>query len=115
MTTGERIKSLRIAKGLSQEELGTLIGVKNAAIYKYENGLVVNLKRSIIAKLADALETTPAYLMGWDDDSDETTKNATGQDGRPQLDTQLMELLHLLTVDQKKFLLAQIKILLETQ
>ncbi len=67
MTIGDRIKSLRLAKGLSQEELGNLVGVKKAAIYKYEKGLVVNLKRDIIDKLANALNVSPAYLMGMDD------------------------------------------------
>lgn len=67
MTTGERIKYLRESLGLTQEQLGTLVGVQNAAIYKYENGLVINLKRAVIDKLAGALQTTPAYLMGWVD------------------------------------------------
>ena len=66
-TTGERIKQLRIARGMTQEELGAKIGVKLAAINKYETGIIVNLKRSTIQKLADALDTTPIYLMGWED------------------------------------------------
>ena len=69
MSTGERIKQLRVNKGLSQEELGALIGVQKAAIHKYESGIVVNLKRSTIDKLAQALNTTPAYLMGWEDEA----------------------------------------------
>ena len=67
MSTGERIRALRIQKGMSQEELGNRVGLKKAAINKYETGVVVNLKRSVIAKLADALQTSPAYLMGWED------------------------------------------------
>lgn len=67
MTTGERIKELRLQKGLSQEELGAMIGVKKAAINKYETGVVVNLKRSTIASLASALDTSPMYLMGWEE------------------------------------------------
>ena len=67
MTTGEIIKSLRIKKGLSQEELGKMVGVQRAAINKYEKGLVVNLKRATIAKLASALDVTPTELMGWED------------------------------------------------
>lgn len=69
-TMGSRIRDLRIARHMSQEELGKIIGVQKAAIYKYESGLVVNLKRSVIQKLADALHTTPAFLMGWDEDFD---------------------------------------------
>lgn len=73
MTTGERIKSLRTAMGMSQTELGDKIGVKTPAIYKYENGLIVNLKRSTIEKLANALETTPSFLMGFDDEKEPPT------------------------------------------
>ena len=64
LTTGERIKLLRTARGMSQEELGRMIGVKKAAVHKYENGIVVNLKRSTIDKLSGALGTTPTYLLG---------------------------------------------------
>lgn len=67
MTTGERIRQLRIEHQMTQEELGAKVGVQKAAIYKYENGLVVNLKRSTIEKLALVLETTPTYLMGMED------------------------------------------------
>lgn len=68
MTTGEIIKSLRQRKGLSQEELGKLVGVKRAAINKYETGLVVNLRRDMIQKLAIALNTTPTVIMGFEDE-----------------------------------------------
>lgn len=67
MTTGERIRQLRIEHQMTQEELGAKVGVQKAAIYKYENGLVANLKRSTIEKLALVLETTPTYLMGMED------------------------------------------------
>ena len=72
MTTGERIKKLRLEKNMSQEELGEKVGVQKAAINKYETGIVVNLKRGMIAKLADALDVSPSYLMGWDDDDEQT-------------------------------------------
>ena len=73
MTTGERIRQLRIAHQMTQEELGAKVGVQKAAIYKYENGLIVNLKRSTIEKLALVLDTTPTYLMGMEDDEPEQT------------------------------------------
>ena len=41
-----------------------MVGVKKAAINKYESGLVVNIKRSTILKLANALESDPVYLLG---------------------------------------------------
>ena len=73
MTTGERIKMLRTQLGMSQTELGEKVGVKTSAIYKYENGLVVNLKRSTIDKLAEALGTTGSFLMGYDDEQKTST------------------------------------------
>lgn len=66
---GQKIKSLRVYNGLTQEELGKKIGVTKATINKYETGVVINLKRPIIEELAQALCTSPAYLMGWTDNS----------------------------------------------
>lgn len=65
---GKRIKELRIKKGMTQEELGNIIGVKKAAIQKYESGSVENLKRTSIAALSHALECSPTYLMGWEEE-----------------------------------------------
>lgn len=66
-TTGDRIKAARKAKGLTQSELADKVGVKYAAIHKYESGLIVNLKRDMIAKLAEALDVKPSYLLGLDE------------------------------------------------
>lgn len=68
MTTGERIRLLRKEHNLTQEELGAKIGVQKAAIQKYEKGTVKNIKRDSLIKLATTLETTPEYLLGWDDE-----------------------------------------------
>ena len=68
MTIGDKIKQLRKERGMTQEELGNLIGVQKAAINKYETGIVVNLKKEIIAKLAKALDVNPVWLMDDEDD-----------------------------------------------
>lgn len=67
MDTGERIKALRKARGMTQEELGNVIGVQKAAIQKYEKGTVRNIKRDSLIKLAQFFNTTPEYLLGWSD------------------------------------------------
>lgn len=67
-TMAFRIKRLRIAKGLSQEELGDKLGLKRAAINKYETGHVENIKRSVIQKMAYVLDVSPAYLLAFDDE-----------------------------------------------
>ena len=64
MNVGGVIKKARLAKGLTQEELGLMIGVQKSAIAKYESGRVVNLKKSVIHKLAEALEIRPSALIG---------------------------------------------------
>lgn len=33
---------------------------------KYEKETVDNIKKSVVEKIAQALDTTPSYLMGWD-------------------------------------------------
>lgn len=74
-TIGERIKSARVNRGMTQEELGRLIGVQRAAINKYETGVVVNLKRTTIANLAKALDVDPAWLLGMTETGDPMPSN----------------------------------------
>ncbi len=64
---GERIKRLRLSKGLTQEELGRKVGLQRAAINKYEKGNVENMKRTIIGELSSFFGVTPAYLMALSD------------------------------------------------
>ena len=57
------IKNARLAKGLTQEELGNMVGVQKSAIAKYEKGRVVNIKRSTLQKLAIALDLKGSDLV----------------------------------------------------
>lgn len=63
MKIGEYIKSLRTNRGISQEELGKVIGVQRAAVQKWESGAVENLKRSTIVKLADYFEVPASSFI----------------------------------------------------
>lgn len=79
-TIGNRIRKRREELGLSQDELGKRIGYKSrSSINKIELGHR-NLTQSKIKAIADALETTPSYIMGWDDNN-------------PQLDALIEEIL----------------------
>lgn len=60
---GQKIRKARLERGLTQQELGDLVGVQKSAIAKYENGRVVNIKRSTLQKIASALEIRPSELM----------------------------------------------------
>lgn len=75
-TTGERIRDARKAHGMTQKDLADKVGVKFSAIHKYENGLIVNLKRDTISALAKALEVSPAWLMCIDDEAEEALRKA---------------------------------------
>lgn len=67
-TLYDRIKYRREALGLSQTELAERLGYNDrSTIAKIEKG-VNDLNQSKIEAFAEALETTPAYLMGWTDD-----------------------------------------------
>lgn len=60
---GNYIKYLRTSRNMTQEELGSIIGVKKAAVQKWESGMVQNLKRDTIKKLADYFEVSPASFI----------------------------------------------------
>ena len=62
---GNRIYMLRKAKHMTQEELGQKVGVTKAQINKYETGVTRNLKRPIAEAMANALDVSPAFLLGW--------------------------------------------------
>lgn len=66
-TIGSRIRNRREELGLSQDELGKRLGYKSrSSINKIELDQR-NLTQSKIKAIAEALETTPAYIMGWDE------------------------------------------------
>lgn len=68
MTIYDRIKDLRISQKMSQTDLAIKMGYKDGSmITKIESGKVDISQKKIIA-FAKALDTTPAYLMGWIDD-----------------------------------------------
>ncbi len=70
MDIGLRIKRRRLEKGLSQDEVAEKINTTKQTIYKYETGIITNIPASKIESIANVLDTTPAYLMGWTDNTD---------------------------------------------
>ncbi len=65
MDIGDRIKQRRIDLELTADDLAERVGKSRATIYRYENGDIENMPTTVLEPLADALYTTPAYLMGW--------------------------------------------------
>lgn len=71
MDMGKKIEMLRKERGLTLEELGEKVGVGKSTVRKWENGMIANMRRDKIAKIAFALGVTPGHLMGWEEESKE--------------------------------------------
>ena len=78
---GEKIKKARKAKGLTQDDLGNMLGLKKSAIAKYECGRVINLKQETIKKLCEVLELSPTDLIL---DCEDSNKKEDENNNAPQ-------------------------------
>ena len=65
---GQRILLRRRDKRLTQAELGKHVGISSNTIARIERGRIQDLGGSIIAKVAEALDTSTDYLLGLTDD-----------------------------------------------
>lgn len=95
MTKGERIKLLREKANMTQEELAKLLNTTKQTIYKYEQSIVTNIPSDRVERIAEVLNSTPAYIMGWESDKSETSKKidaATDVLIRMETDKQYSEL-----------------------
>lgn len=90
----ERIKKLRLQNNLTLEQVGDIVGVGKSTVRKWETGEIKNMRRDKIAKLADALHTTPAYLMGWEDDIEKYTDD--------EIDNAIFEIFNRLSDEKQK-------------
>ena len=68
MTVGQRIKQRREELGLSTEDVALKLNKNRTTIYRYESDEISGMSIEVLRPLADVLKTTPAYLMGWDDE-----------------------------------------------
>lgn len=64
---GKRIAYRRKQLGLSQEELAFKLRTNQRQVSRYENDQNDPTAKVLLA-IAEALETTPAWLLGFDDD-----------------------------------------------
>ena len=68
-----KIRYLRAKHSLTLEQVAQQVGVGRSTVRKWETGLIANMRRDKIEKLARALHTTPGYLMGWESDVDSSS------------------------------------------
>lgn len=71
----DRIRERRLELGLSQDQLAEKMGYKSrSSINKIESGQT-DIARNKLEQLAEALLTTPAYLMGWEESNSSQSPN----------------------------------------
>ena len=74
---GRRIQDRRKELNLSIEEIAKRLNKNRTTVYRYERGDIGNLPLETLRPLAEILETTPAYLMGWEYKTDEDVREPT--------------------------------------
>lgn len=104
MDISEKIKTLRIQNGLTLEQVGNIVGVGKSTVRKWETGEIKNMRYDKIAKLASALHTTPAYLMGLDDDTSKLSDE--------ELDNKIIKVFNGLSPEKQKQALDYLSFLL---
>lgn len=103
MNIGERIRNRRIELGLTQDEVAQKTGYKSrSSINKIESSR--NLPLTKVEKMANALECSPAYLMGWEDAVDNLEMDAlVDMVFEPEIQDFMNNVVALRNNDYKKF------------
>lgn len=98
---GTNIRKQREKLGLTQEELAKRLGYKSkSTINKIEMG-INDISQSKIKAFAKALDTSIAYLMDWDNDTNNSCN--TNDDTFPTINKRIKELRKTLNLTQQEF------------
>ena len=110
-TVGENILLMRKQLGLTQEELAKRMGYKSkSTINKIELG-INDIPQSKIAQFAEVLCTTPAHLMGWDEEEKTSPEEPKLTEGEKML----LELFRRVPEEQQTLVLQMIRAALGNQ
>lgn len=90
MDKGQRIKQLRESKGITQEELASLLQTTKQTISKYEKNIISNIPSDRIEELSKILDSTPSYIL-WGVDQKKRPKASM-----PKYDPVIIEIIDLL-------------------
>jgi len=66
---GNKFKELRKSKGLTLEYIAGELGTSKQTIHRYENGTISNIPPEKVEMLARLLDSSPAELMGWEEEA----------------------------------------------
>lgn len=103
----ERLKEYRTSHDLTFAEMEQITGIPAQTLNRYELGQR-SPKLDVAVSIADSLGVHPMWLQGYSI-SETTEKPTAGDDGLSDEDRQIMELSRLLTPEEKRFLLSQLR------
>jgi transcriptional regulator with XRE-family HTH domain len=107
----KKIHDLRISQKMTLEDVANIVGVGKSTVRKWETGMIANMRRDKIADLAKALNTTPAYLMGWEE---EEKKEALTEKDLSESEQKLIELFRKVPEDRQDFVMKMIEAAIES-
>lgn len=103
---GYKIKARREYLGMSQKELAEKMGYKShTTIAKIENG-TNDVVQTNVVKFAEVLNTTIAYLMGWEEEENTTEELSDGE-------KMILELFRAIPDDKKQMAIEMLKAALQ--
>lgn len=68
------LKTKRLEKKLTLEQVGEMVGVGKSTVRKWENGMIENMGRDKIVALSKALNVSPLDILGIDKPKESTAK-----------------------------------------
>ncbi|MDK9579925.1 helix-turn-helix transcriptional regulator [Sneathia sanguinegens] len=86
MNVGDRIKEKRKAKKMTLAELGEKLGLQKSTLSKYEKNLI-NIPSDKLEKIAYVLNTSPQYLLGFEEDYDFVDTSMLNEEQNKELET----------------------------
>lgn len=111
MLVGKRIKQRRKELKMTADELGARLGKDRSTIYRYENGNIEKFPTDILKPIAEALQTTPEALMGWDEEESPQPEGIVLSEGEQAL----IELFRRIPEDKQELVLQMIRVALGNQ
>lgn len=104
----KRLKAARLEAGLTLLEVSKILKVSEATVQRYESGSIKNVKHETIQAMSKLYKKSPAFLMGWEDDStlneeaSEISNIAAHVDGDPLTEEEQEEVINFIKFIKSK-------------
>ena len=115
-TFAERLEELKRIKGITNTDLARICKINKSNITRYCNG-EYKAKQEVVYRIAQSFGIEEGWLLGYDVPMESFDKKdpASVESELDEFDIQLMNYIKTLSIEQKKFLLAQLQTLTANQ